>query len=256
MAELTINAEEITDALRRHVDEYTPAVGTEQVGRVVEVGDGIARITGLPGAAVNEILEFEDGTEGLALNLDEETIGAVILGDDTGLEEEQLVKATGRILSVRVGDALLGRVVNARGEPVDGKGPIESDTVRRLEVQAPGIVRRQPVSEPLQTGIKAIDAMTPIGRGQRELIIGDRKTGKTTVAVDTILNQRGLGVKCIYVAVGQKESSVAQTVATFERYGALEYTVVVLAGAADPAPFKYLAPYAGCAIGAALDGQR
>jgi F-type H+-transporting ATPase subunit alpha len=250
MAELTINAEEITDALRRHVDDYTPAVGTEQVGRVVEVGDGIARITGLPGAAVNEILEFEDGTEGLALNLDEETIGAVILGDDTGLEEEQLVKATGRILSVRVGDALLGRVVNARGEPVDGKGPIESDTVRRLEVQAPGIVRRQPVSEPLQTGIKAIDAMTPIGRGQRELIIGDRKTGKTTVAVDTILNQRGLGVKCIYVAIGQKESSVAQTVATFERYGALEYTVVVLAGAADPAPFKYLAPYAGCAIGA------
>ena len=250
MAELTINADEITDALRRHVDDYTPAVGTEQVGRVVEVGDGIARITGLPGAAVNEILEFEDGTEGLALNLDEETIGAVILGDDTGLEEEQLVKATGRILSVRVGDALLGRVVNARGEPVDGKGPIESDTVRRLEVQAPGIVRRQPVSEPLQTGIKAIDAMTPIGRGQRELIIGDRKTGKTTVAVDTILNQRGLGVKCIYVAIGQKESSVAQTVATFERYGALEYTVVVLAGAADPAPFKYLAPYAGCAIGA------
>jgi F-type H+/Na+-transporting ATPase subunit alpha len=250
MAELTINADEITSALRRHLDDYTPEVGTEQVGRVVEVGDGIARITGLPGAAVNEILEFEDGTEGLALNLDEETIGAVILGDDTGLEEEQLVKATGRILSVRVGDALLGRVVNALGEPVDGKGPIDSDTFRRLEVQAPGIVRRQPVHEPLQTGIKAIDAMTPIGRGQRELIIGDRKTGKTTVAVDTILNQRGLGVKCIYVAIGQKESSVAQTVATFERYGALDYTVVVLAGAADPAPFKYLAPYSGCAMGA------
>ncbi len=249
MAELTINADEITAALRRHVDDYTPEVGTEQVGRIVEVGDGIARITGLPGAAVNEILEFADGTEGLALNLDEETIGAVILGDDTGLEEEQLVKATGRILSVRVGDALLGRVVNALGEPVDGKGPIATDTTRRLEVQAPGIVSRQPVSEPLQTGIKAIDSMTPIGRGQRELIIGDRKTGKTTVAVDTILNQKGLGVKCIYVAIGQKESSVAQTVATLERYGALEYTVVVLAGAADPAPFKYLAPYAGCAMG-------
>src|SRR5580700_8387374 len=249
MAELTINADEITAALRRHVDAYTPEVGTEQVGRIVEVGDGIARITGLPGAAVNEILEFEDGTEGLALNLDEETIGAVILGDDNGLEEEQLVKATGRILSVRVGDALLGRVVDALGEPLDGKGPIATDETRRLEVQAPGIVRRQPVSEPLQTGIKAIDAMTPIGRGQRELIIGDRKTGKTTVAVDTVLNQKGLGVKCIYVAIGQKESSVAQTVATLERYGALEYTVVVLAGAADPAPFKYLAPYAGCAMG-------
>ncbi len=250
MAELTINADEITAALRRYVDDYTPEVGTEQVGRIVEVGDGIARVTGLPGAAVNEILEFHDGTEGLALNLDEDTIGAVILGDDTGLEEEQLVKATGRILSVRVGDALLGRVVNALGEPLDGKGPIHTDETRRLEVQAPGIVRRQPVSEPLQTGIKAIDSMTPIGRGQRELIIGDRKTGKTTVAVDTILNQRGLGVKCIYVAIGQKESSVAQTVATLERYGALEFTVVVLAGAADPAPFKYLAPYAGCAMGA------
>jgi F-type H+/Na+-transporting ATPase subunit alpha len=249
MAELTINADEITAALRRYVDDYTPEVGTEQVGRIVEVGDGIARVTGLPGAAVNEILEFENGTEGLALNLDEETIGAVILGDDTGLEEEQLVKATGRILSVRVGDALLGRVVNAVGEAVDGKGPIATTETRRLEVQAPGIVRRQPVSEPLQTGIKAIDAMTPIGRGQRELIIGDRKTGKTTVAVDTILNQKGLGVKCIYVAIGQKESSVAQTVATLERYGALEYTVVVLAGASDPAPFKYLAPYAGCAMG-------
>ncbi|MGP0107544.1 MAG: F0F1 ATP synthase subunit alpha [Acidimicrobiales bacterium] len=249
MAELTINADEITAALKRYVDDYTPEVGTEQVGRIVEVGDGIARVTGLPGAAVNEILEFADGTEGLALNLDEETIGAVILGEDTGLEEEQLVKATGRILSVRVGDALLGRVVNALGEPVDGKGPIHTDATRRLEVQAPGIVKRQPVFEPLQTGIKAIDAMTPIGRGQRELIIGDRKTGKTTVAVDTILNQKGLGVKCIYVAIGQKESSVAQTVATFERYGALEYTVVVLAGAADPAPFKYLAPYAGCAMG-------
>ncbi|HUY65433.1 MAG TPA: F0F1 ATP synthase subunit alpha, partial [Acidimicrobiales bacterium] len=249
MAELTINADEITAALRRHVEEYTPEVGTEQVGRIVEVGDGIARITGLPGAAVNEILEFEDGTEGLALNLDEETIGAVILGEDTGLEEEQLVKATGRILSVRVGDALLGRVVDALGEPIDGRGPIATDETRRLEVQAPGIVRRQPVSEPLQTGIKAIDAMTPIGRGQRELIIGDRKTGKTTVAVDTILNQLGLGVKCIYVAIGQKASSVAQTVATLERYGAMEYTVVVLAAAGDPAPFKYLAPYAGCAMG-------
>ncbi len=249
MAELTITADEITAALRRHVDDYTPEVTTEQVGRIIEVGDGIARVTGLPGAAVNELLEFEDGTLGLALNLDEESIGTVILGGDSHLDEDQLVKATGRILSVPVGDALLGRVVNALGEPVDGKGPIASELTRRLEVQAPGIVQRQPVSEPLQTGIKAIDAMTPIGRGQRELIIGDRKTGKTTVAVDTIINQRGLGVKCIYVAIGLKGSSVSQTVETLRSHGALDYTVVVLASAGDPAPFKYLAPYAGCAMG-------
>jgi F-type H+-transporting ATPase subunit alpha len=249
MAELTIDAGEITKALERHVEEYTPAVGTEQIGRIVEVGDGIARVSGLPGAAVNELLEFEDGTLGLALNLDEDTIGAVVLGDVDNLEEEQTVKATGRIQTVPVGDALLGRVVNALGEPLDGKGPINATETRRMEVQAPGIVGRQPVSEPLQTGIKAIDAMTPIGRGQRELIIGDRKTGKTTVAVDTIINQAGQGVKCIYVAIGQKNSSVAQTVATLEDHNALEYTVVVVASAGDPAPYKYLAPYAGCAMG-------
>ena len=202
-----------------------------------------------PGAAVNELLEFEDGTLGLALNLDEDTIGAVVLGEVDNLEEEQIVKATGRIQTVPVGDALLGRVVNALGEPLDGKGPVNTTETRRMEVQAPGIVGRQPVSEPLQTGIKAIDAMTPIGRGQRELIIGDRKTGKTTVAVDTIINQAGQGVKCIYVAIGQKNSSVAQTVATLEDHQALEYTVVVVASAGDPAPYKYLAPYAGCAMG-------
>src|SRR5487761_1914560 len=249
MTELTISAAEITEALRQHVTEFNPAVGAEQVGRIVEVGDGIARVSGLPSAKVNELLEFEDGTLGLAMNLDEETIGAVVLGSVDTIEEEQLVKATGRILSVRVGDALLGRVVNALGEAVDGKGPIATTDTRRLEVQAPGIVSRQPVSEPLQTGIKAIDAMTPIGRGQRELIIGDRKTGKTTVAIDTILNQKGQGVKCIYVAIGQKNSSVAQTVKTLEDHGSLEYTVVVVASAGDPAPFKFLAPYAGCAIG-------
>jgi F-type H+-transporting ATPase subunit alpha len=249
MAELTIDANEITEALRRHVAEYTPAVGSEQVGRIVEVGDGIARVSGLPGAAVNELLEFEDGTLGLALNLDEDTIGAVVLGSVDRLEEEQVVRATGRIQTVPVGDALLGRVVNALGEPIDGKGPIATDITRRMEVQAPGIIGRQGVSEPLQTGIKAIDAMTPIGRGQRELIIGDRKTGKTTVAIDTIINQRGLGVKCIYVAIGQKNSSVAQTVATLAEHDAMEYTVVVVASAGDPAPFKYLAPYAGCAMG-------
>jgi F-type H+-transporting ATPase subunit alpha len=249
MTELIISASEITDALRKHVTEFNPAVGAEQVGRVVEVGDGIARVSGLPSAKVNELLEFEDGTVGLAMNLDEETIGAVVLGAVDGIEEEQVVKATGRILSMPVGDALLGRVVNALGEPIDGKGPLVGAKERRMEIQAPGITGRQPVGEPLQTGIKAIDAMTPIGRGQRELIIGDRKTGKTTVAIDTILNQKGNGVKCIYVAVGQKNSSVAQTVKTLEDHGAMEYTVVVVASAGDPAPFKFLAPYAGCAIG-------
>ena len=246
MTELTISAAEITDALRKHVSEFNPAVGAEQVGRVVEVGDGIARVSGLPSAKVNELLEFQDGTLGLAMNLDEETIGAVVLGSVDTIEEEQIVRATGRILSMPVGDALLGRVVNALGVPIDGKGPLVNPSSRRMEVQAPGIIGRQPVSEPLQTGIKAIDAMTPIGRGQRELIIGDRKT---TVAVDTILNQKGQGVKCIYVAIGQKNSSVAQTVKTLDDFGALEYTVVVIASAGDPAPFKFLAPYAGCAIG-------
>src|SRR5580704_9291605 len=249
MTELTISANEITEALRKHVTDFNPAVGAEQVGRVVEVGDGIARVSGLPSAKVNELLEFEDGTLGLAMNLDEDTIGAVVLGSVDTIEEEQVVRATGRILNMPVGDALLGRVVNAIGEPIDGKGPLVNPKQRRMEIQAPGITGRQPVSEPLQTGIKAIDAMTPVGRGQRELIIGDRKTGKTTVAIDTILNQKGQGVKCIYVAVGQKNSSVASTVKVLEDFGALDYTVVVVASAGDPAPFKFLAPYAGCAIG-------
>ena len=224
-------------------------MSTEQVGRILEVYDGIVRVSGLPNAAVNELLEFEGGITGLALNLDEDSIGAVVLGEVDTLEEGQTVRATGRILSVPVGDALLGRVINPLGEPIDGQGPIVTDLSRRLEVQAPGVVDRQPVKEPLQTGIKAIDSMTPIGRGQRELLIGDRKTGKTTVAIDTIINQRGLGVKCIYVAVGQKGSTVAQTVNTLREFGAMEYTVVVNAPASEPAPFKYLAPYAGCAIG-------
>ncbi len=249
MTDLNISASDITEALRHHVTDFDPAVSAEQVGRVVEVGDGIARVSGLPSAKVNELLEFEDGTVGLAMNLDEETIGCVVLGAVDGIEEEQVVRSTGRILSVPVGDALIGRVVNALGEPIDGRGPLVGATERRMEIQAPGIMGRQPVGEPLQTGIKAIDAMTPIGRGQRELIIGDRKTGKTTVAIDTILNQKGAGVKCIYVAIGQKNSSVAQTVKTLEDHGAMEYTVVVVASAGDPAPFKFLAPYAGCAIG-------
>jgi F-type H+/Na+-transporting ATPase subunit alpha len=249
MPDLTINADDIAAALRTHVATFKPGVDRARVGRVLEVGDGIARVAGLPETAVNELLEFEGGVLGLALNLDEDSIGAVVLGEVDQIEEGEAVRATGRILSVPVGDALIGRVVNALGQAIDGKGPISSSEVRRLEVQAPGITGRTPVNEPLQTGIKAIDAMTPIGRGQRELIIGDRKTGKTTIAVDTILNQRGTGVKCIYVAIGQKGSTVAQTVATLERYGAMEYTVVVNAPAADEAVFKYLAPYAGCAIG-------
>ncbi len=249
MAELTIDAADIAAVLRKNVEGFRPSVDRAQVGRVLEVGDGIARVAGLPHAAVNELLEFEGGAQGLALNLEEDTIGAVVLGKADEVEEGQLVTATGRILSIPVGDALLGRVVNALGVTIDGKGPVPQDTMRRLEVQAPGITGRKPVHEPLQTGIKAIDAMTPIGRGQRELIIGDRKTGKTTVAVDTILNQKGQGVKCIYVAIGQKGSTVAQTVETLREHGALEYTVVVSAPASDEAVFKYLAPYAGCAMG-------
>ncbi|MSO37309.1 MAG: F0F1 ATP synthase subunit alpha [Acidimicrobiia bacterium] len=249
MAELTISADEIAAALRTHVGSFSPSLAQEQVGRVLEVGDGVARVSGLPDTAVNELLEFEGGMLGLALNLDEASIGAVVLGRDDSVEEGHSVKATGRILSVPVGDGLIGRVVNALGQAIDGKGPIAAETVRRMEVQAPGIVGRKPVHEPLQTGIKAIDAMTPVGRGQRELIIGDRKTGKTTVAIDTILNQRGQGVKCIYVAIGQKASSVAQTVATLTSRGAMDYTVVVNAPAGDGAVFKYLAPYAGCAMG-------
>ena len=240
---------DIASALQKRLSGYTPTISSGQVGRVEEVGDGIARVAGLPGAAVNELLEFEDGTLGLALNLDEESIGAVVLGEVGHIEEGQTVKATGNILSVPVGDGLLGRVVNALGEPIDGKGPLNNVEMRRMEVQAPGITGRKPVHEPLQTGIKAIDSLIPIGRGQRELIIGDRKTGKTAVAIDTIINQRGLGVKCVYVAIGQKASTVAQTVATLEQYGAMEFTVVVVAPASDPAPFKYLAPYAGCAMG-------
>jgi F-type H+-transporting ATPase subunit alpha len=244
-----LDPEEIARALRQALEGYEPSLEKQQVGRITEVGDGIARIAGLPGVAVNELLEFEGGVQGLALNLDEESIGAVVLGEIGHIEEGQAVRATGSILSVPVGDAMLGRVVNPLGEPIDGKGPIAGDEHRRLEVQAPGIVDRQPVKEPLQTGIKSIDAMIPIGRGQRELIIGDRKTGKTAVAIDTIINQRGLGVKCIYVAVGQKGSTVAEIVASLEEHGAMDYTVVVNAPASESAPFKYLAPYAGCAMG-------
>ena len=248
-AAFNFDPDDITSILRKHMEGFKPSLERQQVGQIIEVGDGIARISGLPNTSVNELLEFEGGTLGLALNLDEESIGAVVLGEMGHIEDGQAVSATGRILSVPVGDGLLGRVVDALGQPLDGKGAINTDETRRLEIQAPGVIDRQPVKEPLQTGIKSIDAMTPVGRGQRELIIGDRKTGKTAVAVDTIINQKGQGVKCIYVAIGQKNSTVAEVVAALEEYGAMEYTVVVNAPSGEPAPFKYLAPYSGAAMG-------
>ncbi len=249
MIDLQINREEISEVIKRRLESFAPSTSGEEIGRVLQVGDGIALVSGLPSVAVNEVLSFPNGEVGVALNLEEDVIGAVILGEIEGIEEGQIVRSTGEILSVPVGDALLGRVVDPLGRPLDGLGPIEATERRRLEIQAPGIVKRQPVHEPMQTGIKAIDTMAPIGRGQRELIIGDRKTGKTSVALDTIINQKGQGVKCIYVAVGQKGTSIAAVVDTLREYGALEYTVVVAAAASQSAPFKYIAPYAGCAMG-------
>ncbi len=246
---LTFDPTEIANALKKNLDSFSTGVSSSTVGKILQVGDGIARVSGLPNVAVNEMLKFEDGTIGLALNLDEHSIGAVVLGDVDSIQEGQNVEATGEILSVPVGDGLLGRVVNTLGEPIDGKGPLVNVELRRMEVQAPGITGRQPVHQPVQTGIKAVDSLIPIGRGQRELIIGDRKTGKTTIAIDAILAQKGGGIKCVYVAIGQKASTVAQTVANLEALGAMEYTVVVVAPASDPAPFKFLAPYAGCAMG-------
>jgi F-type H+-transporting ATPase subunit alpha len=257
MAELTISSDEIRGALERYVSSYQPEITREEVGVVADAGDGIAHVEGLPSTMANELLEFADGTLGVSLNLDVREIGVVVLGDYTGIEEGQQVKRTGRVLSVPVGDKFLGRVVNPLGYPIDALGDIENEGFRELELQAPNVMARQPVKEPLQTGIKAIDAMTPIGRGQRQLIIGDRKTGKTTVAIDTILNQRDnwksgdpkRQVRCVYVAIGQKASTIASIRGTLEEGGALEYTTIVAAPASDPAGFKYLAPYTGSAIG-------
>jgi F-type H+/Na+-transporting ATPase subunit alpha len=262
MTDLNISPDDIASVLRSRITGFSPSLSREQVGRVVEAGDGIARVSGLPGVMANELLDFGVSATGerlfgLALNLDEHTIGAVIFGDPSSIEEGQEVKQTGEVLSVPVGDAYLGRVVDPLGRPIDGKGPLDQSKIagrRGLEVQAPGVVDRQPVKEPLQTGIKAIDAMTPIGRGQRQLIIGDRQVGKTAVVIDTIINQRELWgtdrqVKCIYVAVGQKGSTVAEIVNKLEQNGAMEYTTVVSAPASSPAPFQYIAPYAGAAIG-------
>ena len=257
MTELTIRPDEIRSAIERNVASYSPTTAREEVGRVIETGDGIARVEGLHSAMTNELLEFEGGLLGVALNLDVREIGVVLLGDGSKIEEGQPVRRTGEVLSVPVGDAFLGRVVDPLGTPIDGKGPIESEGRRALEVQAPTVVQRQPVTEPMQTGIKAIDAMTAIGRGQRQLIIGDRQTGKTAVCLDTIINQRAnwesgdpkKQVRCIYVAIGQKGSTIASVKGALEEYGAMDYTTIVAAPASDPAGFKYLAPYTGSAIG-------
>jgi F-type H+-transporting ATPase subunit alpha len=253
--ELSIKPEEIAEALKKHVESFKPSVTREEVGQVTEAGDGIARVEGLPGTMANELLEFPDGVVGVALNLDVREIGVILFTEDfEKIEEGDEVRRTGRVLSVPVGDGFLGRVIDPLGRPMDGKGDIESDETRALELQAPSVVQRQPVKEPLYTGITAIDAMTAIGRGQRELIIGDRQTGKTAIAVDAIIRQRELWetdqqVKCIYVAIGQRDSTVAEVVGALEENQALEFTVVVNAPAAYPAPFKYIAPYAGSALG-------
>ena len=245
----SIRADEISRVLREEIENYEKAVDVAETGSVISVGDGIARIYGLENVMAGELIQFGGGVSGIALNLEEEDVGAVLLGDFSNIKEGDEVRRTGRIMSIPVGEAMIGRVVDALGQPIDGKGPIDTKNFNQIERIAPGVVDRQPVKEPLQTGIKAIDAMIPIGRGQRELVIGDRQTGKTTVAIDTILNQKGGDVICIYVAIGQKRSTVAQVVKTLEEHGAMEYTIVVAATASDPAPMQYLAPYAGCAIG-------
>ena len=246
---MTLKANEISDLIRQRIENFDAAAEQVEVGTVVSVTDGICRIHGLSGAQYGEMLEFPRDTYGLALNLEQDSVGAVILSDYRHITEGDVVKATGRILEVPVGEALLGRVVDALGNPVDGKGPVEASAVSPIEKVAPGVITRQSVSEPVQTGLKSVDSMIPIGRGQRELIIGDRQTGKTAVAVDAIINQRGTGIKCIYVAIGQKNSSVASVVRKLEEFGAMEHTIVVSAPAADTAAMQYIAPYAGCAMG-------
>ncbi len=240
---------QIAADLQEQIDSYRPELEMREVGTVVEAGDGIARARGLADVQAQELVQFQNGIIGIAFNLEHDNVGIIIMGDFAGIEQGMLVRSTGRIASVPVGDALVGRVVNALGQPVDGKGPIPSTGFRPIERIAPGVIQRKDVDSPVQTGIKAIDALTPIGRGQRELIIGDRQTGKTALAIDTIINQKGKDLFCIYVAIGQKKAAVARTVATLEQHGAMDYTVVVIASADDPAALQYIAPYAGCAIG-------
>ncbi|SDF87908.1 ATP synthase F1 subcomplex alpha subunit [Fontibacillus panacisegetis] len=242
---MSIRPEEISTLIKSQIEQYKSEIEVAEVGTVIQVGDGIARVHGLENAMANELLEFANGVYGLALNLEESNVGVVILGPYSEIREGDQVKRTGQIMQVPVGDALLGRVVNPLGQPVDGKGPIETTEFRPVENNAPGVIERKSVHEPMQTGIKAIDAMVPIGRGQRELIIGDRQTGKTAIAIDTIINQKGNGVKCIYVAIGQKQSTVVNVVETLRRHGALDYTIVVTASASEPSPLLYIAPYAG-----------
>lgn len=246
---MVLKLDDITARIRQQIEAFEAPIETADVGTVESVGDGIARVSGLANVMATELLEFPGGVLGMALNLETNQVGAVIMGDYEHIEEGDTVKSTGRIASVPVGDALIGRVVNAIGEPVDGKGPIQNDGYYPIEKIAPGVVERANVDTPVQTGIKAIDSMIPIGRGQRELIIGDRQTGKTALAIDTIINQKGKDLICIYVAIGQRQGQVAQVVATLEEYGAMDHTVVVVAGASDPAPLQYIAPYAGCAMG-------
>src|SRR5512140_2302671 len=246
---MQIKAQEISEIIKRKIADFEKTVEVAEVGTVITVGDGIAKVYGLDNVMSGELLEFPGGVMGMALNLEEENVGAVLMGDDSGIREGDIVKRTKRIAEVPVGDAIVGRVVDGIGQPIDGKGPIASKDFRKIEVIAPGIVKRQSVREPLQTGLKAVDAMIPIGRGQRELIIGDRGTGKTAVALDTIINQKGQNVICIYVAIGQKRSTVAQVVKTLSEHGAMEYTIIVAATASDPAPLQFIAPYTGATIG-------
>ena len=246
---MAVRGEDVASVIKRQIEEFGAQLTMVDVGVVVEVGDGVAQIHGLSGVAYGELIEFSSNVMGMALNLEEDTVGAVVLGDHVSVKEGSEVRSTGRIVEVPVGDALIGRVVDALGKPIDGKGPVGSDVIRPVEIVAPGVASRQSVNTPVQTGIKAIDAMIPIGRGQRELIIGDRSTGKTAIAIDTIINQRGGDLICIYVAIGQKMGKVAQTVAILEEHGAMEHTIVVAGNASDSAPMQYLAPYAGCAMG-------
>jgi len=245
---MRFKADEIASVIQQEIEQFESRIDVREVGQVIEVGDGIARIYGLSDVMAGEMVEFPGGIHGLAFNLEENSVGVIILGDYLSINEGDEVRSTGRLLSVPVGDAMLGRVIDPLGNPLDGRGPIATNQRRNVEVPAAGIAARQPVKKPLQTGIKAIDAMTPIGRGQRELIIGDRKTGKTAICIDTIINQRGTDVKCFYVAIGQKESSVAGIIEVLRRHGAMDYTTVIVAGASDPAPLQYIAPYAGCAM--------
>ena len=246
---MNIRAEEITEILKSQIKGYETSVDVAETGVVLSVGDGIARVHGLENAMAGELLEFPEDVRGMVLNLEEDNVGIALLGEDQLIKEGDVVRRTGRIVEVPVGDAMVGRVVNSLGQPIDGRGPIETKEFRRIEIKAPGIVQRQPVKEPLQTGLKAIDSMIPIGRGQRELIIGDRQTGKTAVALDTIINQKGTGVICVYVAIGQKQSTVAQVVEKLRQYGAMDYTIIISATASESAPINFIAPYTGCTMG-------